>query len=111
MLSVCLYFSWPRGNDMIELKHHLRALELGTFLPYLVGVVVLFAATHFFRAWRWNNLLDPIGAALPPGKLLAISSVGFMAILALPFRLGEFARPALLRKRGQVSASALLGTV
>ena len=34
------------------------------------------------------------------GPLLAISSVGFMAILALPARLGELVRPGLLRKRG-----------
>jgi uncharacterized protein (TIRG00374 family) len=73
--------------------------------------VLLLATTHFFRAWRWNNLLEPIGATLPPRKLLAISSVGFMAILALPARLGEFARPALLREKGRVSGSAVLGTV
>jgi uncharacterized membrane protein YbhN (UPF0104 family) len=60
---------------------------------------------------RWNNLLAPIGVHVPWGPLLAISSVGFMAILALPARLGEFVRPALLRKRGHVSASAVLGTV
>ena len=47
---------------------------------------------------------------IPTGPLLAISSVGFMAILALPARLGEFVRPGLLRKRG-ISASAALGTV
>jgi uncharacterized protein (TIRG00374 family) len=34
-----------------------------------------------------------------------------MAILALPARLGEFVRPALIRKRGEVSASAALGTI
>jgi uncharacterized protein (TIRG00374 family) len=54
--------------------------------------------------------LHPIGVWLSPGRLLAISSVGFMAILALPARLGEFVRPGLLRRRG-ISASAALGTV
>jgi uncharacterized membrane protein YbhN (UPF0104 family) len=34
-----------------------------------------------------------------------------MAILALPARLGELVRPGLLRKRGDLSASAALGTV
>jgi uncharacterized protein (TIRG00374 family) len=94
-----------------ELEDTLRGLELRTFAPYLMGYLALLAATHFFRAWRWNNLLRPIGAQLAPGRLLGISSIGFMAILALPARLGEFARPALLRKRGHVSATAVLGTV
>jgi uncharacterized membrane protein YbhN (UPF0104 family) len=34
-----------------------------------------------------------------------------MAILVLPARLGEFVRPALIRKKGHVSAAAALGTV
>src|SRR4029079_19688476 len=59
---------------------------------------------------RWNYLLAPLGITIPNGPLLAISSVGFMAILALPARLGEFVRPGLLRKRG-VAATAGLGTV
>src|SRR6185295_8334958 len=62
------------------------------------------------RALRWNYLLAPMGVRIPPAPLLAISAVGFMAILALPARLGEFVRPSLMRKRG-VSASAALGTV
>src|SRR4029078_1219748 len=61
-------------------------------------------------ALRWNFLLAPLGVRIPNAPLLAISSVGFMAILALPARLGGFVRPGLLRKRG-VSATAGLGTV
>jgi uncharacterized protein (TIRG00374 family) len=111
VLALCLWLVWPNPHVRHELEETLRALELRTFAPYLVGYVALLATTHFFRAWRWNNLLRPIGAHLPAGKLLAISSVGFMAILALPARLGEFARPALLRKKGHISATAVLGTV
>jgi uncharacterized membrane protein YbhN (UPF0104 family) len=60
---------------------------------------------------RWNNLLAPLGVKVPLGPLLAISSVGFMMILALPARLGEFVRPGLLRQRKYTTASAALGTV
>jgi hypothetical protein len=42
---------------------------------------------------------------------MTISTVGFMAILALPFRLGEFARPYYVVRGGQSRMSALLGTV
>jgi uncharacterized protein (TIRG00374 family) len=84
---------------------------MAAFAPFLAAHLALVAVTHFCRAWRWNNLLEPIGVRLPPRRLLAISSVGFMAILALPARLGEFVRPALVRKKGEISASAALGTI
>ena len=111
MLAVCVWLVWPDARGRAQLSDVLARLHLGTFWPTLAGYLGLLAATHFFRAWRWNNLLRPIGAELPPVKLLTISSVGFMAILALPARLGEFTRPFLLRKKGKVSASAVLGTV
>lgn len=111
VLGLCLWFVWPDAQTRTQLEATLRGLELLTFWPYLAGYIALLGATHFFRAWRWNNLLRPMGVSLPAGKLLGISSIGFMAILALPARLGELVRPALLREKGRISASAVLGTV
>jgi uncharacterized protein (TIRG00374 family) len=111
MLAVCVWLVWPNPQARLEIDKSWKALDLVAFLPYVAAYVGLLALTHFFRTWRWNNLLRPIGAELPPGKLFAISSVGFMAILALPARLGEFVRPVLLRDKGKVSGSAVLGTV
>ncbi len=111
MLAVCVWLVWPDAEGQHTLGNAIDALHLADFWPYLAGYVALLAVTHFCRAWRWNNLLAPLGVRLPHGRLLAISSVGFMAILALPARLGEFVRPALIRKQGEVSASAALGTV
>jgi len=111
MLAICVWLVWPDAHGRAQLSDVLAGLRLSKFWPTLLGYLALLAGTHFFRAWRWNNLLRPIGVELPPGKLLTISSVGFMAILALPARLGELTRPFLLRKKGKVSASAVLGTV
>lgn len=111
MLALCAWLVWPSETQQEHISHALEALDFGKFAPYLAGHLALVALTHFCRAWRWNNLLRPIGVNLSPARLLAISSVGFMAILALPARLGEFVRPALIRKRGEVSAVAALGTV
>jgi hypothetical protein len=111
MLALCAWLVWPSPAHRADIQRAFESLEWRSFWPYLAAYLGLLAATHFFRAWRWNNLLHPIGVRLSPGRLLAISSVGFMAILALPARLGEFVRPALIRRRGQVSAVAALGTV
>lgn len=109
MLALCIWLVWPEDPD--QLRDAFERLTWSEFWPYLGGYLVLLALTHFTRAYRWNYLLAPIGAKQPAGRLLAISTVGFMAILALPARLGEFVRPALIRKKGEVTASAALGTV
>lgn len=111
MLAACAWLVWPDQTQQDHIKSAMDALDFRAFAPYLAGHLALLGVTHFCRAWRWNNLLEPMGVRLSPGRLMAISTVGFMAILALPARLGEFVRPALIRKRGEVSAAAALGTV
>ncbi len=111
MLALCVWLVWPNAQAQHDLSEAWRTLRFAEFWPYLLGFLGLLMVTHFCRAWRWNNLLGPIGVKLPPGRLLTVSSVGFMFILALPARLGEFVRPALIREKGKVSASAALGTI
>lgn len=110
MLALCLWLVWPDGDDRVAIGKALERLEWSEFAPYLALYVGLMIVSHLCRSLRWNYLLAPLGIKIPPGPLLAISSVGFMAILALPARLGEFVRPGLMRKRG-ISASSALGTV
>src|SRR5260370_3326374 len=58
--------------------------------------VALYCATTWFRATRWRFLLRSI-AEVPRRRLLVISSIGFAAILIMPFRIGEIVRPYMLR--------------
>lgn len=110
MLALCLWLVWPGAGERTQLADAFGRLEWETFAPYLLGYFGLQIVVHLCRSLRWNHLLAPLGIKVPAGPLLAISSVGFMAILALPARLGEFVRPGLLRRRG-ISASSALGTV
>jgi glycosyltransferase 2 family protein len=86
---------------------HLANISAGPVLLYFLTLV----PTTFFRASRWAYLLRPLGVSLPLKRLLPISAVGFLAILALPFRLGEFVRPYYVVREGQCRMSAALGTV
>jgi glycosyltransferase 2 family protein len=110
MLVLCLWLVWPSHAIVEQLKHTWHAARWSEFAPYVGAYLGLLVIVHLCRSLRWNNLLAPLGVKLPTGPLLAISSVGFMAILALPARLGEFVRPGLLRNRG-VSGTAALGTI
>lgn len=56
------------------------------------------AAFTWFRSVRWRFLLRGV-AEVPKKRLLAVSCIGFAAILLMPFRIGEFVRPYLVRTR------------
>ena len=73
---------------------------------YLVSIIVM----SYFRAVRWRFLLRSI-ADIPTRRILAVSWIGFAAILLMPFRLGEFVRPFMIREKGKLSMSAATGTV
>ncbi len=70
-------------------------------LPIYLGTLL---GVSWFRAVRWRYLLRPF-AEVPTKKLLAVSWIGFAAILLMPFRIGEFVRPYMVRSRGRVDAN------
>jgi uncharacterized protein (TIRG00374 family) len=111
MLALCTWLVWPDADARRQLHDVIGTLRWADFGPYLAAYVGLLIVVHLCRSLRWNRLLAPLGVRVPAGPLLAISSVGFMAILALPARLGEFVRPGLLRKAGYLTAGAAIGTV
>ena len=104
--AACVAFA-VHGMDGRAVARALVALSPLTVVIYL-GTLAL---THLFRGWRWEYLLRALGVSLPFGRLMLISSAGFMAILALPFRLGELARPYYVARERGARMSALLGAV
>jgi uncharacterized protein (TIRG00374 family) len=104
--AVCVYYAL-HGVDRGAVASELRRLPLSAVLLYLATVAV----THWFRSARWNYLLKPLGVSLPARRLLPISSVGFMAILVLPVRLGEFVRPYYVTRETSIRMTAAVGTV
>jgi uncharacterized membrane protein YbhN (UPF0104 family) len=80
--AVCVWLTLR----LINVQATLQAISETTLSAVAIYLVTL-AATHYFRATRWKYLLRPLGVSLPPGRLLAVSTVGFMGILLLPFGL------------------------
>jgi uncharacterized protein (TIRG00374 family) len=67
----------------------------------VAGYVGLFLVVHMLRGFRWILLIEK--SERPPFRLvLSIGLVGYAAMVLLPFRLGEAARPALLYSRARV---------
>lgn len=90
------------GDVFVAMAHaHYRFLALAA-----VGTV----AMVWLRVWRWGVILRPV-ARVSAWPLFAITAVGFLAIIAIPFRVGELMRPYLLRERNGVPFPTGLATV
>lgn len=89
----------PPPGAMAQVSWSLVAL-------YALAFIVL----HVTRCLRWGFLL---AAAQRPrwGLTLALGLVGYGALVLLPFRLGEAARPALMHGRGNVPLGTSAGVV
>jgi uncharacterized protein (TIRG00374 family) len=95
-----------RGKDLGAIWDAARQADYAWLWPYL-GILVLI---HLARTLRWGILLEPV-AKVPFARLNAVSAVGFMALMILPFRIGEFARPYLIAERPHIRVSATLSSV
>jgi hypothetical protein len=63
----------------------------------------------FLKAWRWRFQLAPV-ATVPLTRVVSCSVLGSAATLLLPFRSGEFARPALITRGTAVTFFAAVST-
>jgi len=95
-----------RGKDLGAIWRAIGAADYRYLVPYLA----VFLGIHLARTVRWGLLLEPV-ARVPFARLNAVSAVGFMALVLLPFRLGEFARPVLIADRPRLRVSAALSSV
>ncbi len=95
-----------RGKDVGQVWEAIRHADYRFLILYLP----FWAVIHLSRTWRWGILLEPV-AKVPFRKLNAVSCVGWMALIIMPFRLGEFARPYLIAERPRLRVSAALSSV
>ncbi|MFZ5897274.1 MAG: lysylphosphatidylglycerol synthase transmembrane domain-containing protein [Myxococcota bacterium] len=97
---------------------HKGALPLtpppGTLDKVIWFKVVLMACglivSMIIRFARYQLLISPV-AHVPLRRIMIISCIALGLVTFLPFRLGEFVRPAMLRERGKLSGWAVTGTV
>jgi uncharacterized protein (TIRG00374 family) len=107
-VAISLLFVWfsLRGKDLGEVWHELRGANYWWLIPYFGLLTVI----HLLRTVRWGLLIEPL-EHVPFRRLNAVSAVGFMALVILPFRLGEFARPYLIRTPGRLRATSAMASV
>lgn len=105
VLAVVLLVFFFRGMDWSALGTALREARL---LP-LMGLVVVTLGVYAARAWRWGDLLLPLGR-VPYPDLFSATMVGFASGLLIP-RAGELLRPWLISRRHPIATSAGFATI
>ena len=103
--GILVFFS-VRGIDFQDVAKSLQAIR-GT---YLAPALLLMVLMQWLRAVRWGVLLSPL-EKVGQLSLFSVSNVGFLAIMAIPARLGELARPYLITQRSRIAMSSALGTI
>ena len=103
---VCLWWTF-KNTHWAEMW---VALASANWLTTLSVYLVVLAVIHVARTLRWGNLMSGL-EKVPFKQLNEASAIGFMMLIILPFRLGEFARPFLIAQRSGIRRSAAMTSV
>jgi uncharacterized protein (TIRG00374 family) len=105
LLAAALLAWFFRGIDWSALG---QALRTARPVP-LLGLVLVTIGVYSVRAWRWGDLLAPLGR-VGQADLFSATMVGFASGLLVP-RAGELLRPWLISRRHPISTSAGFATI
>jgi len=100
-----LYFSL-KGIDFSELKLSLKSANYIYLFPTLLLVLLLL----LIRSYRWGIILSPL-IKYDQKTLFVITAIGFMVVSIIPARIGEIARPYLVKQKNGIKISSTIATV
>lgn len=106
VISVILVWLSVRGIKFQDVLNDLEEIKLS----YVFLFIILMVFMQYLRSYRWGVILQPL-EKIDQVSLFSITSVGFLAIAAIPARIGELARPYLISRRSSIKMSSALGTI
>ena len=109
LISVVSIFLVYLSVREIKLQDAFRDLK-NIQLSYVIFFILLVIFMQLLRSYRWGVILQPM-EKIDQFSLFSVTSVGFLAIAAIPARIGELARPYLISKRSSIKMSSALGTI
>lgn len=105
LTGACLWWTF-KDTEWGGMWSSLKSARWTVLVPYLAIMV----GVHVSRTLRWGNLLSGL-ERVPFRTLNEAAAIGFMMLLVLPLRLGEFARPLLLAQRTNIRTSAAMPSI
>ena len=103
-----IYYSYTQFTDLERDKIYSYLLDAN--YAWIVLSVILAFLSHLSRAWRWNYMLETLGA--PPNFITNIMAIGagYAMNLIIP-RSGEISRAAIVNRSDQVPMDKAIGTI
>ncbi len=93
----------------IKLEEVWEELKKANYL-WLVLSMFMALISHFFRALRWNQLINQLNYKTRSRSTFYAVMIGYLANLALP-RMGEVTRCVVLSRKDNIPFNSLFGTV
>ncbi len=106
ILGAILVYLSVRGIHFQDVAQGFKTIRYGYVLP----VLIIMFTIQVLKSVRWGIILSPI-VKVDQLSLFSVTSVGFLAIFAIPARLGELARPYLITKKCHIRMTAAVGTI
>ena len=106
LISIVLVYLSVRGIHLQDVFRDLNNIQLS----YVIFFILLVILMQLLRSYRWGVILQPM-EKIDQLSLFSVTSVGFLAIAAIPARIGELARPYLISKKSSIKMSSALGTI
>jgi glycosyltransferase 2 family protein len=97
IIAVALAAGWLLLASRFDGQLFLAALA-GLHRGWLVGALLLIAASYFGRAVRWQLMIRPLAAKTSLWAIFQATCVGFTAVVALG-RAGEMVRPWMIARK------------
>ncbi|NPD46931.1 MULTISPECIES: lysylphosphatidylglycerol synthase transmembrane domain-containing protein [unclassified Lentimicrobium] len=106
VLGIVLLYLAFRNINIEDIWSELKKADYS----WLIYSMFLALASHFFRALRWNQLINSVGYQTKASTTFYAVMTGYLANLALP-RMGEVSRCVVLSKKDNIPFNTLFGTV
>lgn len=106
ILSAVLIYLSLRGLRFQAIAESIHGIRP----DYVLLSMSMMLLMQVLRSIRWGGILKPV-VHMDQFTLFAITNVGFLAITAIPARLGELVRPLLISRKKNVPMAAALGTI
>ena len=95
-----------KGLDFSEIKTSFQSANYIYLFPALLLVLLLL----LLRSYRWGVMLSPL-IKYDQKTLFVITAIGFMVVSIIPARIGEIARPYLVKQKNGIKMSSTIATV
>lgn len=106
LISGILVYLSVRGINFQDVLDDLKKIQFSYVIFFFFLIIIM----QFLRSYRWGVILQPM-EKISQLSLFSVTSVGFLAIAAIPARIGELARPYLISKRSSIKMSSAMGTI